>query len=91
MNAIGVTLATPGTRRSAGATTAGIPASLFALRVLDDQVAREGAVDGLVDRRLRAGGEYRDEATSARPTVSAIAVTSVRPGWRIAFSARVGR
>ena len=37
------------------------------LRVLHDQVAREGAADSAVDRRLGAGGEHRDEGDQPQP------------------------
>ncbi len=68
VNAIGVTLATPGTPSTAGRQRGG-NALLFAaaLRVLDDQVAGERAADRVVDRRLQAVGEHRDEGDEREP------------------------
>ena len=68
VNAIGVTSPTPGTRAQRRRDAApGCPASLPRLRVLDDQVAGERAVDGLVDRGLGAGREHRHERDQREP------------------------
>ena len=82
----GVTTATPGTRRSAGATKAGIPASLpdwefSTIRLPANERLTAWSIVALVPSASTA-----TNVTSAKPTVSAAAVVSVRPGWRIEFS-----
>ncbi len=86
VKAIGVALATPGTLRSAGATSAGMPCSLPACEF---STIRSPAKERLTARSIVAfvpSASTATNVTSARPTVSAAAVTIVRPGWRIAFS-----
>ena len=87
VKAIGVTLATPGTRRTAGATSAGMPCSLFP--AWEFSMIRLPANERLTAWSIVAfvpSASTATKATSARPTVSAAAVTIVRPGWRIEFS-----
>ena len=67
MKAIGVTLATPGTCLSLDGDRRGDPLFVAGLGVLDDQVAGEGATDGLVDRGLGPVREHRDEGDEGEP------------------------
>ncbi len=61
VNPIGVTIATPGTRRKRGRDQGRDPRFVARLGVLDDQVARERAADRPVDRGLGAVGEHRHQ------------------------------
>ena len=85
VNAIGVTLATPGTRRSAGGDRRDALLPLV-WEFSTIRLPAKERLDGLVDRGLRPGREHRHERDQREPDVSAAAVTIVRPGWRIEFS-----
>ncbi len=81
-----MTLATPGTRRSAGATSAGMPCSLPAWEFSTIRSPAKERLTAWSIVALVPSASTATNVTSARPTVSAAAVTSVRPGWRIEFS-----
>ena len=86
VKAIGVTVATPGTFATAVATPAGIGCSLPDCEFSTIRLpANERLTDWSIVA-LKPSASTATNATSARPTVSAAAVTIVRPGWRIEFS-----
>ncbi len=88
VKAIGVTVATPGTLRSEGAVSAGMPICW------PDPACEFSTIRSPANERVTAwsivafvpSARIATSVTSARPTVSAAAVTIVRPGWRIEFS-----
>ena len=86
VNAIGVTLPTPCTRATAGATSAGIPCSLLACWFSMIRLPAKERLTALSIVAFVPAASTDTNATSAIPIVSAAAVTIVRPGWRMAFS-----
>ena len=87
VKAIAVTVPTPETRRSAGATSAGMPSAAPPLS--EFCTIRLPAKDRATAWSMVAfvpAARIEMNATSPSPTVSASAVTSVRPGCRVTFS-----
>ena len=86
VKAIGVTWATPGTARSAAGIPVGMPvlpvvAEFWTIRL----PAKEASIAWLIEAFVPAA-RIEIRLTSARPIISAAAVTAVRPGWRIVLS-----
>jgi hypothetical protein len=86
VKATAVTSATPGTLRTAVATPGGIPCSLPDWEFSTIRLPANERSTAWLMVALKLAASTETNATSASPTVSAAAVTIVRPGWRIEFS-----